>query len=330
MKLVISRDVAEDEAGRQIVALAQSYADQARDAYIEARADIEAFLTDSNRPDARGIELELSLANVVQDASRLDDESERAATLLEIERSYQEQLNEVVRAGEGTREQIRQASVDAQLAGLINRYSEELSLFESFSDAFLGARVQREEQQAQAALTVAQNDEQAYQQAQQAFERNASEQNRIAAEAARQRADISEAAARREFEDQQRAQLAQARLSQGLAIINAFATGGNFITGALYAAIAYRQTQSVIDGIRSQQFNGGQDLRSSTQFNEQTQTEQSQTVVVNVLNGFFPNTSTDEVVAQSLKNLSDNDVIADSMGGRIDTSNVTERTINIA
>jgi len=329
-----ARDVAEDVAGQQIVALAQDYADKARDAYIEARSDIQAFLVDESRPDARGIELEISYANVVRDASRLTDESERAAVLLDIERSYQEQLNEVVRAGEGTRDQIRQASVDAQLAGLINRYQEELDLFESFSDAFLGARTQREEQQAQAALAVAQNDEQAYQQAQQAFERNASEQNRIALDAAKQRADISEAAARREFEDQQKAQLNQARLSQGLAVINAYASGGNFLTGLILAGVAYRKTQSVIDGIKAQQFNGGQDLSfdssggsantgANTQQNNQQQITTAQTTVVNVINnGFLPLSDTDDVIAESFKRLNDNKLVSDANGNPLNTDNI--------
>lgn len=347
------RQSGEDAAQRDLTTLHENYIEErdrlARDSADRIREFIEASNSSSSPADAfrpntdtSGQALEDARNAAIIRAQAITDEQERADTLLAINRSYQDQLTDVFRNGEFTREQLAQASAGQRLSGVINRYQAEIDLVAGFADAILGLETQRRQQEAAESLASAKNLAEQSAEAQRAFENNGTEQNRVAAEQARARADIAEAAARRDFEQQKKAQLVQARLSQGLAIVNAYASGGNFLTGIALAATALAVTERQIQSIKAQQFNGGQSLSSGTsasgvsgrsggggavQQNQQQLAQPAQSTSIIIVNGALPNPNIDDLVGGAVKRLSENDLLADADGRALDTRNIREVTI---
>ena len=95
-----------------------------------------------------------------------------------------------------------------------------------------------------------------YEEALRAFEKNGTDENRIALKNAQERRDISKREAEKQFEDQKKASIQAAKLSAGVAIMNALATPPWYVGVALAAAAAYRSRET-IKGIESTQFSGG-------------------------------------------------------------------------
>lgn len=249
----------------QLLELAKNYADKLSEIQKKEFEKIDSFLSAARElsPDSKGqaFETDANLARAA--AAAIDNEKLRTDTLAQIEEAYQRRRAEIVRAGQGTVEQIEQSNFADRVAGLINRYDQEIELAGRFADALIGLKANREKAEADAALANAKNLADEAQKAQKLYEQTGTEANRELARQAKLRAQIAETAARKEFEQQKKAQLQQAKLSQMLAIINAFATGGNWYTGAALAVIAKLETQKAIDQIKAQQFNSGSSTLSN-------------------------------------------------------------------
>jgi len=340
-----ARGTAEEQANADALALAQDYAEKATRVYQDATRPIVDFLASADRGSSfqfgrgrsasAGVELDAERERAEQAARELTDAQARTSSLSAIEAAYQARVTELVRSGEATRDQARKASTADQLSGLVSKYEAEIDLATSLVQGVLALDAQKQEAQANAALSNARNLEREADEAERVYERSGTEQNRIAAEQARERADIAEAGARREFEQQKKAQLQMARISQGLAIVNAYASGGNFYTGLALATVAYLKTQQTIDQIKAQQFNGGSDISASSggasggntsvnSGNTNGASDQPQQVSVIVMGGYFTAASREEMVGDAIRRLSEDGTIADVNGQPFDTRNVRQ------
>jgi len=252
-----ARQVSAEQAAQDLSTLEANYASQVSDINRQLRDTLASL---GNATPSILLEFELGDNRAELDAllaSRQITQVEYQTTLEGLEAAHQEKLTELVRAGEATREQAEQASFQSRLAGVQAKYEQEIGIATGLAEAILSSEVQREQIEAQAAQQRAQSLQTAADEAQAAYEKNGTEENKILAENAAKRAAIADEAARREFEQSKSAQLDQARVSQLLTIINAYATGGNWYTGLGLALVAKLETDKVIDRIQSTQYGGG-------------------------------------------------------------------------
>jgi|GEM_PF-3468194 len=219
-------------------------------------------------------------------------------------------------------------------AGAYHRFQQ----IAAVSSALLGAYTATQEAEARDALTRARNDAEAAASAREAYEQSATDQNQALASSLSERAAISEAAARKEFEQQKEARLAQAKISGLTAVANAFATG-NFYTGVALAAAAYANYRDITSQIKSTQFNGGSDLSgsvsaggststSATPFTQPTTQQQTVAPVIIIQNSnpFTTQADADRLMQDSLARLSREGIVTDADGRALNTTNA--RTIN--
>ena len=258
------RNVSEERAQENILALAKDYAAKMSAVYDAQFEKINQFNDAfSRQPDQQGVNLQVSFDGAKAEAAAIQDAQQRSDALASIAQTYQDRVTEIVRAGEATRAQLEQASTADRVAGFINANRVQIDAATNLVDSILSLRANREKAEADQALATARNLEKEAQDARKVYEQSGLETDRLLADQATARAKAAEVRAKRDFEQQKKAQLQQARLSQLLAIMNAYATGGNWLTGLAFAATAGIATQQVIDNIKAQQFNGGSDTIST-------------------------------------------------------------------
>lgn len=234
------------------LALVQSFVDK----YSEAAPDSASKALDDAK---RAAEASLLL---------IQDDTVRNAARLGLQKAYQDASLALTLQGIASEQQAQEAGFQATFEGLVTKYRQQIDIASNFADAAFGFGANRERLQAEDALKTAQTLAEKAAEAQKLYEETGTEANKILAKQAKDRAIIAENAAKREFQQQKKAQLQQAKLSQMLAIINAFASGnGNFLVGAALAVTAKLRTQQLIDNIRATKFNGGDSTLSGIEGN---------------------------------------------------------------
>uniref|UniRef100_UPI00261D5EC2 hypothetical protein n=1 Tax=uncultured Paraglaciecola sp. TaxID=1765024 RepID=UPI00261D5EC2 len=340
-QFIVERARTEEQADADRVALAQSYGDQV----IDINEQIQRRLVDlSGGSAAITFELDVVADTVALDQLLRDREitQDEYATAREAqERTHQEALNELVRSGEATRAQAEQASFQSRFAGVLEKYSTEIGAAQEAATAILDVRVNREKRQADEAKNIAAADEQTYQEALRAFEANGTEENKIALANAKKKRDISKAEAKKQFEDQKEASIASAKLSAGVAILNALATPPWYV-GLAQAGIALYKTRDIIKGIKAQSYSGGGDVSAGgsvgagggntgvaqTNSTQQTTVQPAERIVI--VAGTFR--TPDEAVAEGsrvMKESYEQGYIFNNPDGTQNFDNVPERVVRL-
>lgn len=258
------RNVSEAAALNDIITLARSYADQAVEITERSTDRIRSFV-DANSDIKIGVKFEADFQSArTQIFDTAGDSQKQKDQLLQLEAVYQEKLSELVRSGEATRNQVERASAADRFANFVNTNKEQISIAGQLASEVIGAFVDGQENSARKSSEYAQTLAQEAAAAQAEYRKNGTEQNRIAAEQAEKRALIADAAAKREFEQAKKAQIAQATISASLAIVNALASGGNALVGMGLAAVIAAQTARQIANIKRTQYNSAGSSASSS------------------------------------------------------------------